>query len=188
MTHPPSGACPHVDPEAVERIVFEGIDARSVAVFRELRRSIRLSRRLMSTVLSDENSHPAQAVCLSLLSHAGDLSQSDLARTLHVSKPTVTSMLQKLEAAGLIVRTDDEHDARLTRINLTEKGRETAERIRAVHTHSIDATIGCLPEDEREELARLLGKLNATYETALAAEGHGCAAHPGGCDPEADAR
>jgi DNA-binding MarR family transcriptional regulator len=157
MMHHPSGTHPHHDPFEP---VLEGVDPLSVDVFRAFKRSMILNRHLMMARLTTEDTHPAQAGCLLVLSHTDGLSQSDLAGMLHVSKPTVTSMLQKMEAAGTVERRSDEHDQRVTRLYLTPKGHDLAGRMRAVHADVISATIGGMPESDRRELLRLLEALN----------------------------
>ena len=152
--HPPDGPPDPFDP------VLEGVDPLSVDVFRAFKRAMVLNRRLMVSALADEDAHPAQAFGLLALSRTDGLSQSDLASALHVSRPTVTTMLQKMEAAGTVERRADEHDQRVTRLYLTPQGRQVAERMRAVHAQVIDATIGSLSESDRRELLRLLQALN----------------------------
>jgi DNA-binding MarR family transcriptional regulator len=141
--------------------MLDGVDPLSVDVFRAFKRSMGLNRHLMMAMLADEETHPAQAGCLMALSRADGISQSDLAAMLHVSRPTVTTMLQKMEAAGTVERRTDEADQRVTRLYLTPAGARLAERMRGVHARIIGATIGAMPEDDRRELLRLLEGLNA---------------------------
>ena len=148
-------------------ITLEGVDPLSVEVFRAFKRSMVLNRHLMMAALTDEDTHPAQAGCLLALSRADGISQSDLAVMLHVSRPTVTTMLQKMEAAGTIERRADEADQRVTRLYLTDAGRTQAERMRAVHAEVIAGTIGELAAHDRRELLRLLEDLNARAAARL---------------------
>jgi DNA-binding MarR family transcriptional regulator len=69
-------------------------------------------------------------------------------------------MLQRMEAAGAIERRTDEHDQRVTRVHLTPRGLDLAERMRAVHADVIMTTIGRLSENDRHDLLRLLSLLN----------------------------
>lgn len=139
---------------------LEGVDPLSLDVFKAHKRSLMLSRHLMMMSLSGQESHPGQAACLLALSRSGGMSQSELASALHVSRPTVTVMLQKLEAAGALERRTDEHDQRVTRLFLTPSGAELAGRMRTVHAEVINTTIGRLSEADRRELLRLLTLLN----------------------------
>ncbi len=57
------------------------------------------------------------------LAHSEGLSQLDLVERTHLKAPTVSLALKNMEACGLVSRTSDERDMRVTRVNLTEKGR-----------------------------------------------------------------
>jgi DNA-binding MarR family transcriptional regulator len=102
-----------------------------------------------------------------LSAHDG-ITQRDLAEILHLSRPTVTTMLQRLEQHGLLERWDDETDQRLTRIRLTLQGRTQAKAFEASFVAYINATAGAMPETDRSELARLLGVLADNTAAALA--------------------
>jgi DNA-binding MarR family transcriptional regulator len=156
----------HALPDPFEP-ALEGVDPLAVDVFRAFKRSMILNRHLMMAMLAEEETHPAQAGCLLALSRSDGVSQSDLATMLHVSRPTVTSMLQKMEAASLIERRADEHDQRVTRIFLSPSGVEVAERMRKVHARIIASTVGEMPEADRVELLRLLEALNERAVAAL---------------------
>lgn len=51
---------------------------------------------------------PGQAGCLFILSKEGRLPQKEIAKKLGVKPPSITALLKKLEARGLIVRSSDE--------------------------------------------------------------------------------
>lgn len=144
-----------------------GVDPLSAEVFREFKTQMILNRRLMTKMFTVETMHPAQAMCLRALSAEDGISQSDLAGILHVSRPTVTTMLQKMEASGVIERRPDEHDARLTRIYMTEAGRGMGERFHALFAESIASSVGQMPENDRREFLRLLNDLNAHVRRAI---------------------
>ena len=90
----------------------EGVDAVSMEAFRAFKRAMMLHRRLLMASFNDEPIHPAQAGCLQALAHRDGIGQSDLAEMLHVSRPTVTTMLQRMEAGGLVERRAGEADSR----------------------------------------------------------------------------
>lgn len=51
-----------------------------------------------------------------------NVSQDELTKALEVDKATVTRGITKLEEAGAVIRTVDEHDKRIKRLQLSEKG------------------------------------------------------------------
>jgi DNA-binding MarR family transcriptional regulator len=100
-----------------------------------------------------------QEMLLLQLWEADGITQSQLVERLMVEPPTVTKMLQRLEAAGLVERRPDPDDARVSRVFLTEKGR-TLEQAVAVTWDRIElqATAG-MTQEERMLLRRLLLQL-----------------------------
>lgn len=74
--------------------------------------------------LADTGVHPGQLPMVKLLGDEGGLSQREISQKLHIKPPTVTVSLQRMENAGLITRSLDEKDQRVSRIYLTGKGRK----------------------------------------------------------------
>lgn len=72
---------------------------------------------------------PGQPPMLWHLSQEDGLSQRELARRMRVKPPTVNVSLQRMEKSEYIFRCQDTKDQRVTRIFLTEKGRELVEQI-----------------------------------------------------------
>jgi DNA-binding MarR family transcriptional regulator len=118
-------------------------------------------------------------MCLRLLTVNDGASQRDVARMLHVSPPTVSKMLTAMEKSGLVERTPDEADQRLTRVYLTAAGRERSTEMGIAVGEYVNATFATLSERERRELARLLEKLGARISEVAAA-----ACEPAACDTE----
>ena len=52
---------------------------------------------------------------------------STVAKAVHLSQATVTSILDRLDKAGLILRTRSDTDRRVTYLGLTDEGRRKAE-------------------------------------------------------------
>jgi DNA-binding MarR family transcriptional regulator len=66
---------------------------------------------------------PAQLSALSVLVFGGPRTLGELAAAEQVRPPTMTRVVQALEAAGLVRRARDPHDARVHRLHATAKGR-----------------------------------------------------------------
>ncbi len=71
--------------------------------------------------------HPQYLVMLALWGKS-PLAVKELIEMLQLDGPTLSPMLKRLEAAGLITRTRDPHDERQLRINLTQQGRALREQ------------------------------------------------------------
>ncbi|HND30350.1 MAG TPA: MarR family transcriptional regulator [Myxococcota bacterium] len=65
--------------------------------------------------------YPQYLVMLALWEHGPD-SVIGLAKRLHLDSATLTPMLKRLEAAGLLVRSRDAEDNRILRITLSPEG------------------------------------------------------------------
>ncbi|MDO8914659.1 MAG: MarR family transcriptional regulator [Coriobacteriia bacterium] len=145
----------------------EGVDQLSFDVFRALMDTVKLNGRLLMKTMAGHGGHPGQAGCLWALGTREGISQRELAEMVHLAPPTVTAMLQKMEKAGLIERSDDAEDQRITRIRLTETGRALDHDLRVAHGEYVTSTIGSMSEADRRELARLLGLLGNNISSAL---------------------
>lgn len=68
-----------------------------------------------------------QAICLNAINRAGELNPGQLARTISLSPPTVTGILDRLERRGLIKRERAARDKRQVVVCLTDDGRRLLE-------------------------------------------------------------
>ena len=157
----------HTDRSPFAGFAPEEVDALSFDVFRALMRTVKLNGRLLMKALSQKGGHPGQAGCLWALGAREGISQRELADMVQLSPPTVTAMLQKMERAGLIRREADGGDQRITRLYLTDPGRELNHALRVAHGEYISTTIGSMSAKDRRELARLLGLLGDNIAAAL---------------------
>jgi len=69
-----------------------------------------------------------QLTILTTIRRSGSLSVSDLARRISLSQATVTSILDRLEQQGFVVRSRGKDDKRLVYIELTDKTRIVLEQ------------------------------------------------------------
>lgn len=102
---------------------------------------------------------PWQAGILFVLSKCGEsggLSQRELAKKLHLTPPTVTSAIQKMEKLGYIERKPDENDQRVMRLSVTEKSKEYMEHVSEVVKRIEDIMLDGMSVEEKLLLKRLL--------------------------------
>jgi DNA-binding MarR family transcriptional regulator len=108
--------------------------------------------------------HPQYLVMLALWQH-GPLSVKDLSGLLQLDPGTLSPLLKRLEAAGLLRRERDAEDQRNLALALTDKGRALraeAERIPA----GIVERLG-MPVEELLELQKALGRVITASRQAL---------------------
>lgn len=87
------------------------------------------------------------------------LSVSELGAAIGVDQPRASRLVQQGVQRGLVQREADPQDARRTRIALTEAGRRIATGTRGERRQALARAMEAFSDDERAQLARLLGKL-----------------------------
>ncbi|MCE8050298.1 MarR family transcriptional regulator [Halomonas daqingensis] len=87
------------------------------------------------------------------------LGPTQLFETLMISSGGMTSRLDRLEKAGLIVRSPNPEDRRGTLVSLTDKGLALMERMIPEHVDNEARMLAALSREEQETLSELLGKL-----------------------------
>ena len=96
-----------------------------------IKQILSLSRKhfqLNSAQLEETGFGSGQIPVLLELNRGGELNQRELAERTHVTPATMSGTLKRMEKNGFIVRTPDENDARISRVRLTEEGKEWLQR------------------------------------------------------------
>ena len=117
----------------------------------------RLSRRLRreaGTGLS-----PSQLSALSTVDSHGAMTLGALAEHERVAPPSITKVVTKLEAAGLVARTPDPSDKRVVRVSLTADGLGLLLESRRRKDAWLAARVAGLDADARAKLAAALDVL-----------------------------
>lgn len=97
----------------------------------------------------------------------GGMTQAELARLLGLGKVAVGSMIDRLEAAGLVVRQGDALDRRIHRIFVTAKGRSIQSRMVEVGRKLNDQVLAGLAADEMAAADRVLTVIRRNIRRAL---------------------
>lgn len=100
----------------------------------------------------------------------GPMIMSGISDELGVTKRNVTALVDALEDEGLVRRRPHPTDRRATIVEMTTRGRETADAMYGAHREAVAELFETLPEDDRRELLRLVGRLRE----AMRSEGCSC--------------
>ena len=95
---------------------------------------------------------------------------SELAQTTGLDPSTISRHVRQLEVRGFTERETDPSDARAVMLTPTPAGREIIEQARVVRRRIFERVLAHWPDEDREELARLLQRL-ADDLTAVWQEG-----------------
>jgi DNA-binding MarR family transcriptional regulator len=87
------------------------------------------------------------------------LTMSALSSHLMVTGGNVTGLTHELEKDGWVERETDPNDRRSTRVQLTQAGFDTFERIASVHEAWVVSMFSGLRVTDRQQLTQLLGQL-----------------------------
>lgn len=104
---------------------------------------------------------PAQAGLLWNLARQPGRSQRELADNLGMPPSRFVPFADKLEQRGLIERRRNQDDRRLYALHLTDAGRDMLGQLGIASRNSEDQLCRALSEDERQQLAALLGRIAA---------------------------
>jgi DNA-binding MarR family transcriptional regulator len=84
---------------------------------------------------------------------------SELAAQLGIVPRSATSVVDDLEAAGLVERQPDPHDRRATLVDLTPNGRQILNTLREKRRDVMVSQLSRLTDTEQQTLAHLLQRL-----------------------------
>lgn len=105
----------------------------------------------------------APILCL-LAKNGGQMTQQELGTRFDLRPGSLSEVLSKLEAAGLIVRARSEQDRRVLIVSLTEEGRARAAEDQAARTEFRARAFATLTAEEQGQLIGMLDKIKTCWE------------------------
>jgi len=84
------------------------------------------------------------------------LTHSELAKHLHVQPATITKMIKRMERAGFVERRQDAEDQRVSRVYLTDAGRNIRDAVEGMLRKLEEQTFAGFRSEERALLTRFL--------------------------------
>ncbi|MQX51077.1 MarR family winged helix-turn-helix transcriptional regulator [Sinorhizobium medicae] len=150
-----------------DEIVAEANDYDLASVLVQAARSMRtvLSRNLVASGL-----YAGQDGVMLALAESDGLTAGALAAKLGVKAPTMTRTIGRMEAQGFLERRPDRDDARLTKVYLTELGRDRLQIIAEAGQHSEKLATRGLTDKQVRTLMKLLRAVNSNLQAARAAD------------------
>ncbi|GGM13183.1 MarR family winged helix-turn-helix transcriptional regulator [Nakamurella endophytica] len=119
-----------------------------------------ISRRMRHQQEGTELS-PSEAAVLGRISREGPVTPGALARAEHVQPPSMTRIVERLEARGFIRRDPHPDDRRQVLLRRTPEGEEFIERSRRLRTAWLADHVGRLDADQQRLLAAATPALSA---------------------------
>ncbi|BBO83290.1 hypothetical protein DSCO28_38560 [Desulfosarcina ovata subsp. sediminis] len=106
-----------------------------------------------------------QVVCLRKLLSDGELSPGQLAKAIYLSQATVTGIIDRLEAKGLVTRERSTVDRRKILVRLTDRGTRTANDVPWPLQEGFSEKLNALDEAEKKQIDATLKQLVEMMET-----------------------
>ena len=89
----------------------------------------------------------------------GGLNQAQLSHMMLVNPANITSLVDRMEKAGLVSRTSTPSDRRYNIVKLTSRGQELLSRIEPLYADEVRRIMAALLEAEQKELIVMLEKI-----------------------------
>lgn len=143
------------------------LDTSALAILGRIERLAKVTHAEGKKVLEQRDVSSWEYEVLATLRRSGpdyELTPRELGDELLLSGGALTNRLDHLELAGYVERQPDPSDRRAIKIRLTDKGRQTADRLVEVYLARETELLGSLSARERRLLEGLLRKLLIALE------------------------
>lgn len=91
-------------------------------------------------------------------------SMGELCKIANVKMPSMTEIVDRLEAEGFVERVRDTDDRRVVKVQLTDTGKKAHDGILKTREQELQNIFGCLDEKERLRLLKSLRTVSSTMK------------------------
>lgn len=104
---------------------------------------------------------PSHGEIIGFLLLNGPMRMKEMAAIIDKDKSTLTALVDKLIGMGLVNKTRDTNDSRVSMLSLTEEGESLKQKYRAISGRLREQAYRGFSEDEKEALYGFLKRLNS---------------------------
>ena len=133
----------------------------------EIAARLRLSATRLARRMRQESAtglSPSQHSALAVVHARGPLTLGELAEVEQVAPPTISKVVAKLEADGLLERQADPADRRVSLVQVTKAGAQLHDESKRRRTTWLTARIRQLPPEDQARLADALDVLDRLHD------------------------
>ena len=116
------------------------------------------------------NFNPTQLLILTQLAGSDPMRVGELAQRVHCSQPTATTVVNGLEAIGLVRRIKDTEDGRAIKVSLTEAGLASLREVGQQEAVYLDTLMDELSEPDRAAMIAAVPVMLRIAEASMRAE------------------
>ena len=108
-----------------------------------------------------------QFALLTQLANRGRVSMTEVSRKLHISKPAVTNLVDRLEKNKFLKRLAHPDDRRISPLQILPKGEKLVRTVQAQALGVLLKTLEAFNAEEKNTISRFYGRLSQTLDQAL---------------------
>lgn len=131
---------------------------------KDLMRQLRFISSASNAFMSKRQKLTGQQRVLAILAKEDGLIQSQLAEILDIRPSSLAELMKKMEKNGDVIREEAEHDKRIKRVFLTEKGKQKAQKVSHADEDKSEAFFVGLSKEEQEHFSEYLQKISAGWQ------------------------
>jgi DNA-binding MarR family transcriptional regulator len=143
--------------------------AQRTELLREIFSTMSMAHRLMHAhvqcALGAGNLSMSQIHHLTLIHHNQPISLKTLAAKMQLTPGAVTQLVDALEKTGYVMRTQDQHDRRITNISVSASGAQKLTDFKKTTQHIFRQASRSLDEQELEIFLKVQQKMLTYFET-----------------------
>jgi Transcriptional regulators len=124
----------------------------------------KLHRALFISLISDIELFPGQIPILALLNKNDGCIQKEIGENLRFKPASITDSLKRMEKALLIIRKQDEKDLRITRVYITDTGRQQLEKAIDISNRLEDICFAGFTKEEKEVFINSMEKMSRNLD------------------------
>jgi len=119
-------------------------------------RTARGMKKMLDSNLSEFNVTSSQATILNTLASNDGQSLSDIGKSVHLDKPAITGLADRMEHDGLVERRRTSSDRRIIQLFLTEKGGKLYKKIEKIIVKVDEELVKTLTDQKINTLHKML--------------------------------
>jgi DNA-binding MarR family transcriptional regulator len=132
---------------------------KTECIFFQFAKANQLASRFLSQKVAELNITSVQALVLGFLGDEDRITSSELGKITELDSATLTGIMDRLEAAGFIMRKGNPDDRRSIHIYLTKQGKLMSKEAIRVITKANLEFLGVLTDAQKRELLGIIQKL-----------------------------
>ena len=121
-------------------------------------------RHMFPYVFSDLEIPPSQVIALAAIEEQGSCNLGQLKNEMHVSAPTVTGIIKRLERDGYVLRSPDKKDRRIVNVSLTAKGSGIVQKLRSNVRKRWEHILGKVPDELGETVLGMMKRITQGFK------------------------